>query len=410
MSLSDKDKKLLVLLGLIGVLAITYFYVYTPFVKKLNTLKDEVLKLETNYNTLQGKSAQKSKVEAQMKILRYEMDKLSSLLPPDIYQDKAIIIIKELGDITGVKLKDLSFSEVASMTSESTQKKTEPTLQQKILEEVLPSDDAQKDEKKTEEEGKIPNNTGITMEVKTNYTASYDQMKDFLAKVMDFEQKVIVSDITFSKDLQDTLSGSLKLTFYGFKDSTRKVPGWESDVKQGKDNIFEPFEGYIELRQNTGVVLAGQDDQEESEKESKSIETVHDFYISLGPSNHDVPTVIMYKSGKINSTVYGDGNGVEKVEFHIDYKDGKYLYRYKTTYGAYPKDESKYQEFVPQNEDYMILKISSKDRLDDKDLAGANIDIYNNAPIKLIVQQKDDSQRPRAKISVKNGDVGIVNE
>ncbi|MGE4282254.1 MAG: hypothetical protein AB7G87_00895 [Clostridia bacterium] len=405
MRLSDKDKKLLVLLLLIAVLALTYYYIYTPFAKRLNMLKAEVGKLEAEYSILRSKTVQKSRLEAKLKFTSFEVDKLSKILPPNIFQDEVILILKELSDTTGVKLEDLSFTETAPVILDENQKKPEYAQQKKLLEQGA----SQENKKANEGSKQIEDSTGIVMEVNVKYTAGYEQLKTFLDRVINFEQKISVSDISFLNGSENMLSGNIKMSFYGFKDNTQEVPKWDSTVKNGKDNIFEPFEGYIGTIAGSKAVESGGNRQDTQQKVA-NISSPGDFYLALSPSSHDVPTVILYKNGKINSTIYGDGNEAEKVELHLDYKDGKYLYKYKTSYEAFPKDESKYEEFKPYNQKYMILNILAKNRLDDKDLSGANIDIYNNTPLKLIVKQSDDDRRPRTQISIKKGDVDIIDE
>jgi type IV pilus assembly protein PilO len=412
MKLSDKDKKLLVLLILIGILAFAYFYIYTPFIAKLNALREEVKKLETDYDTLQGKSVQKTRMDSQMKFIRYEMDKLSTVLPADILQDNMIIVIKDLMETTGVELNNLSFSEVVPIDVDSSQKEVELTLQQKLVKEMLPEDAQEKDKKSENENKKIKDNVGISAEVRAQFSADYDQMKDFLAKVMDFEQKIIVSDITFSQDAQHVLSGSLKLTFHGFKDSTREVPGWDSDIERGKNNIFEPYEGYIRLNADHLQYQENSDKNNEkfADQTASYGQNAFDLYAILNPITDDAPAVIIGKSKQIGSEIYSDGNKFLDVEIRIEQSQEKYVYRYKTNEMSYPKDYNTVQEFKPFDKDVIVLRIISKKRINPQDMAGANINIYNNTGKKLVIKMNKEEWEPRANISVKKGAFAIERE
>jgi type IV pilus assembly protein PilO len=399
MRLSDKDKKLLIFLLLIGILAFIYFFIYSPFANKLALLKQEVKKLQTDMGQLQAKAVKKDQLSSEIKFIRYELEKINNILPPNILQERVILILKDLENITGIKLNNLAFTAAVPLNAEIPEKKQENDKQQNLQNQMTTQH--------TNQGGnKTPDNTGIKMQVKANYTATYAQIKSFLEQVMNFTNKIVITDISFSSEKGNYLTGSVTLNFYGIKDSTQKIPEWNLDLEKGKDNIFQPFEGYIVPQ--AGIPVFTSNSAADAQKKSYSVKPF-DFYIVLNPITDDAPTVILGKHKKIGSEIYADGNKNSNVEIHINEQDGKFYYSYKTEYGRYPSDNKNEEEFIPVYHDHIVLNIISRKRLNEKDNAGADIKIYNNTSKKIIVRINKEEWKSRANISFE-GDGAIERE
>ena len=400
MKLSEKDKKLLVLLLLIVVLCVLYFFVYSPLSKKISALREEVQKLETDLSILNDKSVQNDELKAKEKFIRYQLEHLNTLLPPDILQERVIIILNELKNASGVQLKNVSFSEVTTILSDEAQKEQDNSEEQSLLGQIIPSDSEGEKQEETQDAQGIADNTGIKMTVRASYVASYQQIKKFLALVAGYENKISVTDITFAKGEGNNVTGNLSVTFYGFKDSTQKLPEWETSTKTGKDNPFESPAGLEE------VETVVPEEEESSEENAESV-SLYDFYLILNPVTDDAPAVILGKSKSIGSEIYADGNRFFDVDFHVEERNGRYFYKYSTGSASYPADFNSDLEFSPVDSRGVILKIISKKPVIPQDAAGVNLNIYNNTGNKLIIDMNKEQWNSRVNINVKKGAISV---
>ena len=129
----------------------------------------------------------------------------------------------------------------------------------------------------------------------------------------------------------------------------------------------------------------------------------------LNPIFSDNATVIIGKGNNpIRTTyVYDDKNGITDIEIEFYQEGDKYYYRYKAGDESYPENYSKGEEFDPGK--VLEINVSSKDRVSDDDLSGANATIINNTDMPVnIVYYHEDSKNPRLNISKMEGDV-IIN-
>ncbi|MDK2800106.1 MAG: type pilus assembly protein PilO [Clostridiales bacterium] len=246
MTLSDKDKKVLIALILLGIFASVYFFIYSPLYAKLNTLRREVQKLQNDLNIMQGIAVQKNQFDNRLEVLHDELEKLNKKIPPDLLQENIILILKDIQLSTGVHLKNLTFTEIIPVISDSSnpqQVKSEQNEGQNQL--IL--NKINNDNKKNQHSGlEIPDETGIKMEVHASYTATYSEIKNFLAAVINNESKITVKSITLTREKENTLTGNLILEFYGFKNNAYKQTDWHTDVTTGKSELFESFEDNIQ--------------------------------------------------------------------------------------------------------------------------------------------------------------------
>ncbi len=233
MIVSEKDKKRLLFVLLVSIMALGYYYIYVPFNQTINDLNNEVTRLEARYRVLKAKMASKDALISDIKDTRYQSAKIEEKLPSYIEQERVIITLNELSQKAGLQVNNPVFSKVVAITD---QKEISTQLKQ------IPK--GQEEEKQREDEGEkfityteFLDSTGIKKEVRINFTSTYAQLKKFLYEVSNHNNKVIANNLTITGQ-DDDLSGGMTLSFYGLVERDRLLPKWQSDIEKGKINPF----------------------------------------------------------------------------------------------------------------------------------------------------------------------------
>ncbi len=449
MKLTQRDKKLLIGLGIFIFTVVFIKFLILPKINNISTLKADIASLNNTYNVNMTYKAKTESLDNQIKILSQKLKVLRATYPPSINSDELLIILRQLIKESKLTVSSMSFDDPRPIGS--TEENPATTVDQssgaQTTSEVKQSDNAsmnsiaganpissiqnyfylwgllsQQADSKTEAIV-IPDGKGYSVGVKIEASGTSEQIKAFFDKLYKLNNKAICNSMSITQLSGKNSTGEgneLKLTteisFLGIMDKGAgeyyllKDGYWTPKDAADKADMFKEYSGYIET-----VIENLFDSFETTSKEKATVSTQPDYDFAVISSAYGgglAPSVsITCKQPKENTfysspVVYGDSKGIENAEIFIEQKAGRYYCKFKTDHEAYPdKQYSGTFEFVPTGKDLRITILSSE-RKDDKDLAGLNLNIINNTNKKLIYEIKgDDKLSPRVRIGSTAGSV-----
>lgn len=437
MKISNREKAMLLALGIFVIGILYYQFGYTTLAKmaeEKTTIKNDIQeKYDNAMNTINSMEAQKSKV----KMLHAKIDAESEPFYPTISQEHIILEIDKLIEDSGLE---------GGMTFEAKEVKGVESLKKsekdKDLEESSLQDDADnynykygesKDDKdivneknnekevtKTNKEsaksgtGNTSNssesssskatkdaksdeaNTITQIKVNVDFNGSYENVVKFLKALGEYNKKIPIYTINMSEKSLEEVKGSVNMIVY----SIPKIDGEMSEYLKWKlNNTYgksQPFN--VDSSVGTGI---------------KSDTDVSDFMVQVKPVSSELPTIMIGKANDILRTTYayGDGDNEQNVEMIFTKKDDKYYYKYKTASDKIPIDyNDPGNEFVPNSEN-IVLSVSSENRLTSNDKAGLKLKIVNDTD-KLVKVNKsgDDVEDPRVSIDGDSKNISVNSE
>ena len=132
--------------------------------------------------------------------------------------------------------------------------------------------------------------------------------------------------------------------------------------------------------------------------------------MTVKPTASDLPVIILGKGEDMETKtyIYSDEPGANEVEIQVSEAEGKYYYKYKTSYETYPKNyASEKIQFKPIGNS-ISLDIMSMARNNDKDLSGLKLSVINNTKLPFIINvENDDTKTPRVKLVNQKGNVSL---
>lgn len=224
MNISNKDKKLLVYLLALAVVAGSYFFAAKPLLDKQANLTNEISNLQAQVNHCNEIYNNKENYELQTAEAQREYLEIANKFFGGLDQENVIMMLKSLEDSTSVWISRVSFSEAEMMmgsegemteaTEESSQETTEGSSEDIAL-------------------------TGLRQDLNIDYSARYEDYKKFIEYVQNYDKRLYISSMSTSYSVDtNKVSGSIVLSQYAIKgiDENYKQP--DVQVQTGVDNIF----------------------------------------------------------------------------------------------------------------------------------------------------------------------------
>lgn len=458
MKISLNDKRVFIVLGLMGLFVVYNNFIYSGQKKDIKKYTASINTYEETSSDYDGLAQRVAGIDTELKIFNEKIKNIRSIFPPEITQDDVLILIKKFSKESGFTINNIAFSEVkevgrsaVSSSTVATTPATNPPATSQSAKEV----DAKTSG--TKASGVVPtrvtppkvitnerflnaldslgiaygkalelrsNNInvedgkGFTLGINISGTSSNNQLKDFLYKIQNFTNVAAINSVQISSNDDGLLTVGLEVEFYGIADKKAAQQAKYFDVKwtplnpAGKNDIFKPFEGYVKQ----GNQSSSGDEKVNNGSQNINQQVDYDFsmrVLSFG-NNMAPPTVSLlgksiFADDSRMPIVYGDNRENEKVDLYFETKEGKYYCKFKTDHEAFPDEKyTNLAQFEPSGNDIKMLIDSSK-RVSASDNAGVAITITNNSEKNLIIDVvNDDNNRPRVAIN-KSGNNVIIN-
>ncbi|MFT9494809.1 type II secretion system protein GspM [Anaerosolibacter sp.] len=420
MKLTNREKQLVMVLGFVLIGAIYFQFIIKPQSSKLEILETKAVELRDKVNQVNLQISSNNQLNENYKTLHGKTSLLTQKFFNRIQQENHILLINRLLKDSGLSYRVVSYSDQSIseiMKSEGLSNDENYPLNQlvqayqksevKINQEG--SREQQIDEKQQNQSPQVELNQQQSnekavekMEANITVEGSYEQILSFIRKVEAQEKKIIIERLTISSGEDEGLIGNISLAFYGIPKLLNTMDNnlhWNTDQTHGKVNPF--YEG---------MSLNNLDNPSKTD-DSTITDRNHDFIMTVKPISSDLPTVTLGRAfdNTLESYVYADNQGLEKVDFMIVQKDDKYFFKYRTQRDTYPKDyEENMVEFLPKGKT-IVFKVLSKGRNGDADQNGVELTIDNKSDRLLEVKVLGDSaSRPRIITANQSGRISIV--
>ena len=267
MEISARDKKLLVYLIAISIIAGSYFFVAKPLLDKQEALTTEINELQqrvTHYTDIYNNmESYESKIaEAQTKY-----NETCNKLFGGLNQDNTIMMVKDLEDTTDVWIARLSFQEEEVVFGEAAAEGEAADGTGDVA--ATDATDGTAAEGGEAEAAGPASIQGVRQDLNIDYAASYDNFKRFIEYIQNYDERLFISSInaTYSVD-SGLVGGSIVLSQYAILGTDKEYKAPEiSNVQLGTDTIFKT--GTTLLAPDSDEITESTTQPESSEGESE---------------------------------------------------------------------------------------------------------------------------------------------
>ncbi|MEN8907077.1 MAG: hypothetical protein ABF289_14045 [Clostridiales bacterium] len=465
-NITDKEKKILIILGIFVLIFVYFYFFLMPKVKNMNKLKEEITVYNNEYEINKEYMNRVKNIDTELKILYQKQKNLWEVLPPYINYDELLLILKDSSVKSGLKINDFQFETILGFNSTPKDENLGeiPAESENSINDENKNDENKNEDEKTggpeEEESKsekkeetiikdnklvkameffgigslidldgeensiLDEGDGFYLPIRINSSGTYDELKKFIKIVKSKKNKMEFADIFIENTLEDNLNFNLKLHVFGIKDSSAEdfsfLHGEEiNEININKDkDIFSLVDGINkDTMDNVDKDNAESDliTYTELEKDILSEIGKYDFLINLLPFGNNMapPTITIVGKNIISGegidlipTIYGDGNKNIFVDFELIEKNGKHFVKYRTEQDSFPEQTyTEMVEFKPSGDD-IVLVVNSINRKFKGDNSGMNFNVINSTKNKFIVKViNDDKDKSRIEAGQISGDV-----
>ncbi len=217
LKISERDKKLLMLVMAVLIMALAYFFGYRNLSEQVDTLSAKKTKLETTQRDLKEKNNNKDKYIKDTMKFSQDYENLLDKYSAGSTQPNTIDYFNKTEAVTGAWVKNLSiapttvlykFGQIASSNVGGTS-------------------------------GYTSNLMGNKTTVNISYEADYSQWKHFIKYINTFANKSTIDALSATyNDSTGTISGTASISLYSVEGGKRTYKEPSFDVKTGKDNLF----------------------------------------------------------------------------------------------------------------------------------------------------------------------------
>ena len=275
MEISARDKKLLVYLIAISIIAGSYFFVAKPLLDKQAKLNEEISELQqkvTHYTEIYNNM---DNYESQIAEAQTKYNETCNKLFGGLNQDNTIMMVKDLENATDVWIARLSFTEedvvfgeeIAGANAEGTET-TEGSETTEGAETAEGAEAAVADGS----EAAPASMQGVRQDLNIDYAASYDNFKRFIEYIENHDERLFISSInaTYSVD-SGLVGGSMVLSQYAILGTDKEYKAPEiNNVTLGTDTIFKTGTTLLVPDSEEGLTSQTLSDENTNEDESEN--------------------------------------------------------------------------------------------------------------------------------------------
>lgn len=375
---SDRDKKLIMIVVAAGIIAAAYLLGYQKFADMTSQYQTEAAKLHSVQKDLIEKTQNRAKYENDTANYKKVYNSVFANYSSSINQDDQLDFLNKVEMITGAWVKGVTFSDAANVYTFGQVRSSNP------------SNTSGGAVYKTDLKGY---KTTLTI----SYQAKYAQWKQMIDYINNYYSKNSIESISMSYNVEDGLvTGTASIATYAIVGSERKHVSPTFSLPVGTDNIFNSsvFDSTrIDVADNNGDYILSN----------------YDYYILLNSANSDVDSVIMGKKNDMTreSILTANSNAQLDVSVRFSGTAGEYKVQYKIGEKTYPlTNYDAGTSFEPGNT--LDMLIMSSPRIDSQDTGSINLSVTNDTDMPLNVKIcNDDTKSSRVKIANRTGNVTI---
>ena len=380
MKLTEKDKNLLLILAVIAAFCLPLVLLVQPAMNKCEALTREISELQSRKSYLDQIVAAGSTYQEEAENIAVKKEELMNRFPSDIPQEASLLFMDNTEKKIPISLYQVGFGEDVAM--QMTSAPTQEAIAQVEADTGDVTDDSVYADT-TSQTAVTSGLTGISTSTDFSYTAGYEEFKEFLDYIENYNDRMVITSLTASYAMDmNQVNGNFTLIQYALKGEDRNpVSFLEPEMLQGTNNIFTQASGVFNEETNQSA----------------------QFFLMLNQPDADDEAFIMGQMSDVAEKTYlvNDENKLQKAAIEFEGTDGEY-----TAYYSVGKEKT-VKEGIPFTADGQIgFEILSSERADDKDKVSVQVDIVNNTDtIVYLSVQNDDEENPRVTIKGKTGDI-----
>ncbi len=380
MKLTEKDKNLLLILAVIAAFCLPLVLLVQPAMNKCEALTREISELQSRKSYLDQIVAAGSTYQEEAENIAVKKEELMNRFPSDIPQEASLLFMDNTEKKLPISLYQVGFGEDVAM--QMTSAPTQEAIDQVEADTGDVTDDSVYADT-TSQTAVTSGLTGISTSTDFSYTAGYEEFKEFLDYIENYNDRMVITSLTASYAMDmNQVNGNFTLIQYALKGEDRNpVSFLEPEMIQGTNNIFTQASGVFNEETNQSA----------------------QFFLMLNQPDADDEAFIMGQMSDVaeKTCLVNDENKLQKAAIEFEGTDGEY-----TAYYSVGKEKT-VKEGIPFTADGQIgFEILSSERADDKDKVSVQVDIVNNTDtIVYLSVQNDDEENPRVTIKGKTGDI-----
>lgn len=380
MKLTEKDKNLLLILAVIAAFCLPLVLLVQPAMNKCEALTHEISELQSRKSYLDQIVAAGSTYQEEAENIAVKKEELMNRFPSDIPQEASLLFMDNTEKKIPISLYQVGFGEDVAM--QMTSAPTQEAIDQVEADTGDVTDDSVYADT-TSQTAVTLGLTGISTSTDFSYTAGYEEFKEFLDYIENYNDRMVITSLTASYAMDmNQVNGNFTLIQYALKGEDRNpVSFLEPEMIQGTNNIFTQASGVFNEETNQSA----------------------QFFLMLNQPDADDEAFIMGQMSDVAEKTYlvNDENKLQKAAIEFEGTNGEY-----TAYYSVGKEKT-VKEGIPFTADGQIgFEILSSERADDKDKVSVQVDIVNNTDtIVYLSVQNDDEENPRVTIKGKTGDI-----
>ncbi len=417
--MSDRDKKLLVYLGALIILAAAYFLVGRPFLDKIDELSTEKIQLEAELREKREAVQNKEIYEQGIAEARETIDKIIAEFPEDNADEKSIMFASHAEAEVPIWFNQMKFAEETKMMINGQETESASDVEQEQLEENVAAAEGEDSGGSVDEgsdmqdAGSESGSTGISdlmyrdTELGLSFETQYDGFKNLLAYIRDYKDRMVIKEIDISySDLSGLVSGTMVLSQYAILGPDRILPEVETDVKDlGTDNVFTNFDTGGSILDLISDMYADFLKKLLGELPEEALDELGtDYFVKVNAVTDNTNGKTIGRADDTTEATYitSSSNKKEDVTFKVSGNGGEYTVYYKV-------GKTEYTDTISKDSDgKLYLRIVSSSRSGEGDESAVNLHVMNASDIPVVVNvEGDDADRPRVGVTEKTGNVTV---
>lgn len=419
--MSTRDKKLLIYLGAIVILAAAYIFVGQPYLDKIDSLTNEKVLLSEELSRKREAYDNRAVYEQGIMDAKTKIDDIIAKFPEDNTEEKSIMFASHAEADIPIWFSQMNFAtetqtlvdggEVPTASDEE-QEQLEENVETAEGEESTPEgeDDSEGGERGVVTESSVGGLIGRDTELGLSFEVEYEEFKKFLSYIRDYDDRIVIKDINFSySEYSDLVTGTATLSQYAILGEGRQLPEVITDVDNlGTDNIFTNSNkggSIIDLLADIASDFINKIMGGLSEESLDELGT--DYFVKVNAVTDNTNGKTIGRADDTTETTYitSSSNKKEDVIFQITGSDGNYSVNYKI-------GDAEYTDTMEKNSDGKIyLRAVSTIRMGNDDDSAVSIHVINKSDIPVVVNiEGDDNDRPRVSVTEKVGNVTVNGE
>ena len=416
--MSDRDKKLLVYLGALIILAAAYFLVGKPFLDKIDTLTNEKTELDRQLSEKRQAFENKDVYEQGIVDANTQIQAIIDEFPEDNSDEKSIMFASHAEADVPIWFTQMKFAEetknlINGQETESASDAEQAQLEENVAaaegEEVSGNPEGTDSEEATAEEGTggVSDLMYRDTELGLTFEVQYDGFKNLLAYIRDYEDRMVIKEIDISYgEMTGLVTGNLILSQYALLGPGRELPEVETDVENfGTDNVFTNSNhggSILDLLADMYSDFLSMILGELPEEALDELGTDYFVKVNAVTDNMNGKTIGRADDSTEATYVTSASNKKEDVTFKVSGSGGTYSVYYKVGKNEYTDTMEK------ASDGKMYLRVVSTSRADDSDESAVGIHVLNESDIPVVVNiEGDDPNEPRVTITERAGNVTV---